>query len=64
MVISLAKLLKLRVVAEGVETLEQANFLKSRGCETMQGYFFRRPVPIGEWLVDFRSDSLVSLPAP
>jgi diguanylate cyclase (GGDEF)-like protein/PAS domain S-box-containing protein len=64
MIISLAKLLKLRVVAEGVEMLEQSNFLKSRGCETMQGYFFRRPVPISEWLVDVRSDSLVLLPAP
>ena len=63
MVISLAKLLKLRVVAEGVETLEQANFLKSRGCETMQGYFFRRPVATSEWLADVRSGSLVSPPA-
>ena len=52
------------MVAEGVETLEQVKFLKSRSCETMQGYFFRRPVPIGEWLVDVRSDSLVSLPVP
>ncbi|RVU45958.1 bifunctional diguanylate cyclase/phosphodiesterase [Rubrivivax rivuli] len=64
MVISLAKLLKLRVVAEGVETLEQANFLTNRGCESMQGYFFRRPVPTSEWLVDLRSGSLVRLPAP
>ncbi len=63
MVISLAKLLKLRVVAAGVETLEQSNFLKGRGCETMQGYFFRRPVPISEWLVEVRSGSLVRQPA-
>lgn len=57
MVISLAKLLKLRVVAEGVETPEQAQSLRSRDCETMQGYFFRRSVPTAEWLADVRSGS-------
>ncbi|MDO4552777.1 MAG: EAL domain-containing protein, partial [Bacillota bacterium] len=37
--------LKLPVVAEGVETREQANYLKSLGCMYMQGYFFGRPMP-------------------
>jgi EAL domain-containing protein (putative c-di-GMP-specific phosphodiesterase class I) len=41
----------LRVVAEGIETAEQFEFLKSRGCPLFQGYLFGRPVPASE-LVD------------
>ncbi|MDA8379056.1 MAG: EAL domain-containing protein [Planctomycetia bacterium] len=41
----------LRVVAEGIETAEQFDFLKSRGCPLFQGYLFGRPVPAAE-LVD------------
>jgi EAL domain-containing protein (putative c-di-GMP-specific phosphodiesterase class I) len=44
-VISMAQSLKLRVVAEGVETLEELKFLRSHGCEEAQGYYFSRPVP-------------------
>ncbi len=44
-VISMARSLKLRVVAEGVETLEQTEFLKARLCDEAQGYYFSRPVP-------------------
>jgi len=50
-IISLAKLLKLEVVAEGVETEEQASFLEGTGCEVLQGYLFARPLPAEE--VDF-----------
>ncbi|NEQ34301.1 MAG: EAL domain-containing protein, partial [Leptolyngbya sp. SIO4C5] len=35
---------RLRVVAEGVETLEQLSFLKTTGCHEAQGYYFSRPV--------------------
>jgi diguanylate cyclase (GGDEF)-like protein/PAS domain S-box-containing protein len=42
-VIGLAKSLNLEVVAEGVETAEQANFLCARQCHLMQGYYFARP---------------------
>lgn len=45
-VISLAHSLKLKVVAEGVETEAQLNFLRARGCDQMQGYFFARPLDI------------------
>jgi sensor c-di-GMP phosphodiesterase-like protein len=38
------KLLKLPVVAEGIETQEQENFLKEIGCEVGQGFLFSRPV--------------------
>jgi diguanylate cyclase (GGDEF)-like protein/PAS domain S-box-containing protein len=44
-VISMARSLKLRVVAEGVETLEQLEFLRARQCDEAQGYYFSRPVP-------------------
>jgi EAL domain-containing protein (putative c-di-GMP-specific phosphodiesterase class I) len=43
-VISMAGSLKLRVVAEGVETLEQAEFLRAQACDQAQGYFYSRPV--------------------
>lgn len=44
-VIDLAHNLKLKVVAEGVETEGQMNYLRRRGCDEMQGYFFSRPLP-------------------
>jgi diguanylate cyclase (GGDEF)-like protein/PAS domain S-box-containing protein len=44
-VISLARALNLRVVAEGVETEEQANLLRLLRCDEVQGYLFSRPVP-------------------
>jgi EAL domain-containing protein (putative c-di-GMP-specific phosphodiesterase class I) len=43
--IQMAQSLKLRVVAEGVETLDQLRFLKAKQCDEAQGYFFRPPVP-------------------
>ena len=44
-VIGMARSLKLRVVAEGVETLEQLSFLRAHECDEAQGYYFSRPVP-------------------
>jgi diguanylate cyclase (GGDEF)-like protein/PAS domain S-box-containing protein len=49
-IISMAKHLRLRVVAEGVETQEQADFLCAVGCDSLQGYLYARPVPIAEFL--------------
>jgi EAL domain-containing protein (putative c-di-GMP-specific phosphodiesterase class I) len=43
-VISMGKSLKHRVIAEGVETLEQLTFLQGHGCEEGQGYYFSRPI--------------------
>jgi diguanylate cyclase (GGDEF)-like protein/PAS domain S-box-containing protein len=44
-VIGMARGLKLRVIAEGVETVEEVAFLRAYRCEEAQGYFFSRPVP-------------------
>jgi diguanylate cyclase (GGDEF)-like protein/PAS domain S-box-containing protein len=43
-VISMARSLDLRVVAEGVETIEQLRFLEKHDCDEAQGYYFSRPV--------------------
>ena len=47
-VISLARALNLKVVAEGVETEEQANLLRLLRCDEVQGYLFGKPVPPGD----------------
>jgi len=47
--IVMARSLNLMVLAEGVETEAQASFLRSRHCDSMQGYLFSKPVPAAEF---------------
>jgi EAL domain-containing protein (putative c-di-GMP-specific phosphodiesterase class I) len=47
-VIALARSMKLEVIAEGVESAAQLDFLGAHGCRQMQGYYFSRPVTAGE----------------
>jgi len=54
-VINLGHSLNLRVVAEGVETLEQLEYLRAQGCDEMQGYYFSRPLPAGDFAALVRS---------
>ncbi len=48
-IVQMADWLEMSVIAEGVETKEQAEFLKSLGCYVMQGYYFAKPRPISEF---------------
>jgi EAL domain-containing protein (putative c-di-GMP-specific phosphodiesterase class I) len=44
-IVGMAKQLRLNVIAEGVENREQLAFLKSLGCDEIQGFLFSRPLP-------------------
>jgi EAL domain-containing protein (putative c-di-GMP-specific phosphodiesterase class I) len=39
----------MKVIAEGIETKEQANLLAALGCHTLQGYYFAKPSPLSDW---------------
>ncbi len=47
--IRLVKELNFDIIAEGVETKEQQEYLKSRGCNIIQGYYFSKPLPFDEY---------------
>lgn len=48
-IITMAKNLKLKVTAEGVETAAQTTLLRSEGCDELQGFFFAKPLPTNEF---------------
>lgn len=48
-IIGMAKSLKLKVIAEGVETRDQLIILRSQQCDEMQGYYFSKPLPANEF---------------
>ena len=61
-IIGLAHNLKLAVIAEGVETAEQLDYLRSRGCDEMQGYYFSRPLPAQDFETLLRERRALALP--
>ncbi|SSB96779.1 diguanylate cyclase (GGDEF) domain-containing protein [Pseudomonas sp. 43mfcvi1.1] len=55
-IISLGKSLNLHIIAEGVETLEQLEFLKKHQCEEVQGYYFSKavePQAFADWMIEW-----------
>jgi diguanylate cyclase (GGDEF)-like protein len=55
-IVALGHTLNLEIVAEGVETVEQQEFLTRLGCTSLQGYLFGRPTPAVQFLKDFASE--------
>lgn len=63
-IIAMARSLKLNVLAEGVESEQQLEFLNQHGCDFYQGYLFHRPVPVDElekWLRKYLCDDSLKL---
>ena len=59
-IIAIARSLRLNVIAEGVETEEQLDYLRRHDCDHMQGYFFSRPLPANECAALIRSGRAIS----
>ena len=54
-IIAMGEVLGLNVIAEGVETEAQREFLDSRGCHSFQGYLFGRPMPLSDFEAQLRN---------
>ena len=61
-VINMGGNLKHRVIAEGVETVEQVAFLQAHGCDEGQGYYFSRPVPASQFAKLLEAGTTIGLP--
>lgn len=59
-IISMAGSLGMQTIAEGVETAEQLEFLRSQGCDEVQGYYFSRPLPAAQFEAYVRDKILSS----
>jgi EAL domain-containing protein (putative c-di-GMP-specific phosphodiesterase class I) len=58
-IIALGRNLGLKVVAEGVETAQQLQFLREHACDEVQGYYLSRPVPAQQFEDLLRGDPLI-----
>jgi diguanylate cyclase (GGDEF)-like protein/PAS domain S-box-containing protein len=57
-IISLAKNLDLEIIAEGVETKAQLDFLVKEGCELIQGYYYSKPLPVEDMTIFLKKNML------
>jgi len=55
-VVAMGRGLRLKVIAEGVETIEQREFLRQEGCDQLQGYLFGHPMPAEDIVELLRGD--------
>ncbi|MBO4678643.1 MAG: EAL domain-containing protein [Lachnospiraceae bacterium] len=55
--VHMAKALNLKMVAEGVETKDQADFLTEQGCDVIQGYFYARPMPLAAFMDKVKNET-------
>jgi diguanylate cyclase (GGDEF)-like protein/PAS domain S-box-containing protein len=60
-IVAMARGLKLDIIAEGVETRTQLQYLKSQGCSEVQGYMFSRPLPAPEFVALLSREPFVRL---
>ena len=61
-VLALGKSLDLSIVAEGVESQEQVDFLRENNCDEMQGFFFGKPMPIENFKQLYSTDLSINIP--
>jgi len=60
-IISLAQSLDIRTIGEGAETRQQVDWLKQHGCNTIQGYYFHKPMPAADFERLLKSHNVTSL---
>lgn len=60
-IVRMAKWLKIPVIAEGVETVTQADFLKSVGCNYIQGYLYSKPLPEDEYIEKLSGNTICEM---
>jgi EAL domain-containing protein (putative c-di-GMP-specific phosphodiesterase class I) len=63
-IVSIAKTLHLEMIAEGVETKEQADFLIREGCPTVQGFYFGTPITIDQFEERLQNNRFTQFPQP
>ena len=59
-IVALGRTLNLEIVAEGVETVEQQEFLTNLGCSSLQGFLLGRPMPADELIAQVRKGNVVA----